>query len=372
MQPSVASQWLRAAFFAVAVVLFLVCGIGIAGALTADRHARPAAVKDSAAEKAAAADKAPARDRAKAPLGAARSRARLLGVVAPLGGRQRGAAVRSSASRPGLAGRPLARLLSVARHSRKAQVMVSALGDPKVVVGSQPTGVAVAATRAYVANQGSGSVSVIDLTLSPPVVVATVAVGGQPDALALSANGARVYAANFGSGTVSVIDSATNAVAKTVTVGSRPTGLVEVGGLVYVANLGSQSVSVFDPALAVPVVSSFAVPATGVVERAERAGGLGERPAVVRERRAEREDLRLRPDPESAAVDRERAERPGQLPGLFGGPGDDGFFGESGDEQRPGVGSGRVDGDERAGRDESLWCACVAFVGGGVRGQFRF
>src|SRR4029077_11348922 len=122
---------------------------------------------------------------------------------------------------------------------------------------------AVAATRAYVANQGSGSVSVIDLTQSPPVVVATVAVGSQPDALALSASGARVYAANFGGGSVSVIDRATNAVAKTVTVGSRPTGLVEVGGLVYVANLGSQSVSRFDPGLAVPVVTSFAVPATG-------------------------------------------------------------------------------------------------------------
>ena len=58
--------------------------------------------------------------------------------------------------------------------------MAGALLDPKVAVGSQPTGVAVSATRAYVANQGSNTVSVVDLTLSPPVVVATVAVGGQP------------------------------------------------------------------------------------------------------------------------------------------------------------------------------------------------
>jgi YVTN family beta-propeller protein len=105
---------------------------------------------------------------------------------------------------------------------------------------------------------------VIDLTQSPPVVVATVAVGVQPDSAALSANGARLYVANFGGGSVSVIDTATNAVTKTVTVGTRPTGVVEVGGLVYVANLGSQSVSRFDPALAVPTVTSFAVPATGV------------------------------------------------------------------------------------------------------------
>jgi YVTN family beta-propeller protein len=131
------------------------------------------------------------------------------------------------------------------------------------VAGKAPVAVSVSATRAYVANQGSNSVRVIDLTQNPPVVVATVRVGSQPDAVALSANGTRLYAANFGSGSVSVIDTATNAVAKTVTVGSRPTGLVEVGGLVYVANLGSQSVSVFDPTLAARTATSFRVPATG-------------------------------------------------------------------------------------------------------------
>jgi YVTN family beta-propeller protein len=130
-------------------------------------------------------------------------------------------------------------------------------------VGKAPVAVSVSATRAYVANQGSNSVSVIDLSRNPPVVVATIEVGSQPDASALSANGARLYASNFGSGTVSAIDTATNAVAKTVTVGSGPTGLVEVDGLVYVANLSSHSVSVFDPALAAPKVTSFAVPATG-------------------------------------------------------------------------------------------------------------
>jgi YVTN family beta-propeller protein len=132
-----------------------------------------------------------------------------------------------------------------------------------VSVGTQPTGVAVAATRAYVANQGSNSVSVIDLTQNPPVVMATIPVGVQPDAAVFSADGTRVYAANFGSGTVSVIDTATNAVTKTVTVGSRPTGILEVGGLVYVANLSSSSMSVFDPSVAAPVATSFAVPPTG-------------------------------------------------------------------------------------------------------------
>ena len=287
MQPSMRTGSFRRASLAVALVLSVVCGIVIASAVTADRYARPAAdramvavsapaavkasvagkasvaAKARVAEKASVAVSAPAGEKAQAPAGAVRSRGHLLGLVAPLGARQRGAAVRGRASRTESAAQPLARLLSVAGRSKKASVMASALLDPKVTVGSQPTGVAVAATRAYVANQGSGSVSVIDLTQNPPVVVATVAVGGQPDALALSASGARVYAANFGGGSVSVIDTATNVVAKTVTVGSRPTGLVEVGGLLYVANLGSQSVSVFDPVLAVPVVTSFTVPATG-------------------------------------------------------------------------------------------------------------
>ena len=268
----------RRALLAGAVVLSVVCAIGIASAVTVRPAAEKAAAADRApaaavkasvaakarvAGKARAAVKAPAGGEAQAPLGAVVSRRRLLGLVAPLSAQQRGAAVRGRASRAESAAGPFARLLSVSGRSRKASVMASALLDPKVSVGSQPTGVAVSATTAYVANQGSGSVSVIDLTQNPPVVVATVPVGSQPDAAVLSANGARVYAANFGGGTVSVIDTATNAVTKTVTVGRRPTGIVEVGGLVYVANLGSQSVSVFDPTLAVPVVSSFVVPASG-------------------------------------------------------------------------------------------------------------
>jgi YVTN family beta-propeller protein len=283
MQPHLKTDSLRRTVRAVAVVLSAACGIGVAAALTVDRHARPAAEKAPAAQKAASAHKAPsadkagaayrapaahetsAADQAHAPLGALRSHGHALGLVAPASAQQRGTAVRGHASRLVVTARPLVRLLAFSSRSRKPKpdlVTASALLDPKVSVGTQPTGVAVSSTRAYVANQGSNSVSVIDLTQNPPVVVATVPVGTQPDSAALSANGARLYAANFGSGTVSVIDTATNSVTKTVTVGTRPTGVVEVGGLVYVANLGSSSVSVFDPTLAVPVVTSFSVPAT--------------------------------------------------------------------------------------------------------------
>src|SRR5205085_12106757 len=56
----------------------------------------------------------------------------------------------------GPAARPLARArVMVVGGSLRARVMASALLDPKVSVGTQPTGVAVSASRAYVANQGS-------------------------------------------------------------------------------------------------------------------------------------------------------------------------------------------------------------------------
>jgi polyvinyl alcohol dehydrogenase (cytochrome) len=140
--------------------------------------------------------------------------------------------------------------------------------EDAVSVGTAPTGVAVGASEAYVANQGSNTVSVIDLTQSPPGVTATIPVGGMPDAVTLSADGSRLDVSNFKDGTVSVLDTATNTVTKTVAVGMRPTGIVEVGGLVHVANLGSSSISVFDPTQASPMVTSFPVPATGATQSA--------------------------------------------------------------------------------------------------------
>jgi YVTN family beta-propeller protein len=118
-----------------------------------------------------------------------------------------------------------------------------------ISVGMTPTGVAVGASKAYVANQASNSVSVIDLTQNPPVVSPTpIAVGNMPDSAALSADGSRLYVPNFKDGTLSIIATATNTVSHTVAVGSRPTGVVEVGGSVYVANLLSGTISVVDPA----------------------------------------------------------------------------------------------------------------------------
>src|SRR6266852_6205678 len=76
---------------------------------------------------------------------------------------------------------------------------------------------------AYVTNQGSGSVSVIDVANN--TVVATVPVEGRPWAVAISPGGALAYVANSDAKFVSVIDTTTNTVVASVDVGSPSTGV---------------------------------------------------------------------------------------------------------------------------------------------------
>ena len=115
-----------------------------------------------------------------------------------------------------------------------------------ITVGTSPQAVAVntAGTTAYVANQGSNTVSVIRTSTS--TVTATIAVGASPDAIAVSPDGATIYVADFGDNNVSVISAATNTVTATITVGTNPSALAVTpdGSKVYVANHGAGSVSV--------------------------------------------------------------------------------------------------------------------------------
>jgi YVTN family beta-propeller protein len=72
----------------------------------------------------------------------------------------------------------------------------------------------------YVANLGSGTVSVINPATN--TVVATLPVGSEPNLLAVSPAGPEagdVYVPNAGSGTASVINPATNTVTATINVG---------------------------------------------------------------------------------------------------------------------------------------------------------
>ena len=81
-----------------------------------------------------------------------------------------------------------------------------------------PTGV-----LAYVANDGSNNVSVVEVATNQ--VIYTIPVGTGPFDVAVTPDGSLVYVANDSSNNVSVIATASNTVTATVTVGSNPFGV---------------------------------------------------------------------------------------------------------------------------------------------------
>ncbi|MGB7136038.1 MAG: YncE family protein [Acidobacteriaceae bacterium] len=115
-------------------------------------------------------------------------------------------------------------------------------------VGSDPTALAVSPTRneLYVVNSGSGTVSVIDAEKNR--VTLTIGVHRDPTSIAVDAQGTRAYVTNAGSNNVSVIDLAKRREIAVVGVGEGP-GAVRVspdGGTLVVTNRSAGSVSVVD------------------------------------------------------------------------------------------------------------------------------
>ncbi len=123
------------------------------------------------------------------------------------------------------------------------------LGLLAATLGPTP---AVAAPFAYITNETSGDVSVIDTATNTEG--ATITVEKRPFGVAITPNGAFAYVANRNSVTVSVIDTASNTVVDTIAVGDRPTGVAITpnGAFAYVTNFGvaggGTSVSVIDTA----------------------------------------------------------------------------------------------------------------------------
>ena len=101
----------------------------------------------------------------------------------------------------------------------------------QVPVQSEPNGVAFLpdASKAYVANTVSGTVSVIRANLANGVVFRPqlhIPVGTEPYGLVLTPNGSKLYVSNARSNSVSVIDTATDTVVRTIFgVGREPRGL---------------------------------------------------------------------------------------------------------------------------------------------------
>jgi YVTN family beta-propeller protein len=100
--------------------------------------------------------------------------------------------------------------------------------------------------RAYVANRGSASVSVVDVTAGQ--VITHVTVAQRPHGAVVGPKGRRLYVAEQGSDTVSVIDTDGFEILETVPVGDRPSGLAitDDGHTLFVTHLLSSTITVLE------------------------------------------------------------------------------------------------------------------------------
>nr|WP_067279424.1 beta-N-acetylglucosaminidase domain-containing protein [Streptomyces jeddahensis] len=117
-----------------------------------------------------------------------------------------------------------------------------------IAVGNNPGEVVVSADgrTAYAANQGSDTVSVIDVAQAR--VTATVAVGRVPAGLSLTPDGGTLWVANYTDGTVQPIDTVRLTAGTPIPVGDGPENMAITpdGKTLYVANIHDNTVSPVD------------------------------------------------------------------------------------------------------------------------------
>ncbi len=115
-----------------------------------------------------------------------------------------------------------------------------------VPVGVGPAAVAISpdAKSVYVANSTDGTVSVIDVATLK--VVNTFSVGTDPDAIAISPDGSSAFVALGGSNSVVKIELNNDSVSSPISVGTKPDAIAINGAYVFVANYNSGNVSVID------------------------------------------------------------------------------------------------------------------------------
>lgn len=166
------------------------------------------------------------------------------GTAGPTEPRQQGMPQASSSAS---AGAPIALVTNQGSGTVSViDLAARSVGDV-VDVGTQPNGVAVTAdgATALVANQGDNSVSVIDVATRTEV--ATIDVGAAPNGVAITSDGALALVANEGDGTVSVVDVDSRTEEATIDIGAAPEGVAITPDdrLAVVAN-GPAFVSVID------------------------------------------------------------------------------------------------------------------------------
>jgi len=117
-----------------------------------------------------------------------------------------------------------------------------------------------AAPFAYITNQGSHDVSVIDIATQ--AVVSTVPVGRSPAGVVASSRGGRVYVSNPDSKTISVIDMRQQAVVQTWPAGAGPVGLdvADDASRLFVADWYSNQLLVYELGAADPAAQITRIP----------------------------------------------------------------------------------------------------------------
>ncbi|MGW3645983.1 beta-N-acetylglucosaminidase domain-containing protein [Streptomyces sp. NPDC000878] len=115
----------------------------------------------------------------------------------------------------------------------------------EIPVGNNPGEVVISpdGRTAYAANQGSDTVSVIDVGTAK--VTATVAVGDVPAGLALTPDGRTLWVADYSDDAIQPIDLATNTAGTKIAVGDGPENMAITpdGTTLYVANIHDSTVS---------------------------------------------------------------------------------------------------------------------------------
>jgi len=118
----------------------------------------------------------------------------------------------------------------------------------EVPIGSGPAAVAIDGDQVLVVNEDSDTVSVLSLVLKQ--VLGTVPVGRSPRAIAIDDNTSLAYVANQNSGTVSIVDISRRAVIDTLTLSAnaRPQNvrLIPPGGMLAVTEPDAGVIDLFD------------------------------------------------------------------------------------------------------------------------------
>jgi len=149
--------------------------------------------------------------------------------------------------------------------------IISGFDGPSGMVIS-PTNSSIAYVNNYGADGDSGlatTVSVVDLSATPPHITHEITVDLAPAALAITPDGAYVYVANYvdgnpGTGTVDVIQTSDNRVTTTITGFSGPFNIAMTpdGTKAYVTNFGSNNFSPIGTTVSVIDIGSNTISAT--------------------------------------------------------------------------------------------------------------